>query len=252
VTESQKIPWKRLTAEGVAIVVSILLAFWIDAWWEDREQQQQLIGNLQALEVEIENNLIEINHSLDAIAGYFEKMDNVFETLAAQDPTALTDDFLIEVGESYLIELIDMTISAFDVVVSAENLRLIESAELRSSLIDARKAILQIGLNERVVWDEYAEKQGPFLARKGLINEMGWPERQEAEFKTGILRPLPSLPFDRDTSALLSSEYWFLYEHWRITYFDFVVAVTRARIVQEEALELLREELALLTGAPPG
>lgn len=30
-TNSEKIPWKRLTAEAVAIVVSILLAFSIDA-----------------------------------------------------------------------------------------------------------------------------------------------------------------------------------------------------------------------------
>ena len=37
--KSQDVPWKRLTAEGMAIIVSILLAFGIDAWWEDRQQQ---------------------------------------------------------------------------------------------------------------------------------------------------------------------------------------------------------------------
>jgi len=30
-TETQKMPWKQLAAEVAAIVVSILLAFWIDA-----------------------------------------------------------------------------------------------------------------------------------------------------------------------------------------------------------------------------
>jgi hypothetical protein len=33
----QPIPWTRLIAEGLAIVVSILLAFAIDAWWEQRQ-----------------------------------------------------------------------------------------------------------------------------------------------------------------------------------------------------------------------
>ena len=250
-TSPEKIPWKRLTAEGAAIVISILLAFWIDAWWEEREQQQQLIGNLQALEAEIENNQREFSYSLDQIAKVFEKMDRVFESLAELEPTAITDDLLTDVGQSYFIQFIDVTLGAYDVVVSEENLRLIANAELRSRLFEARKAIQQIAVNEQVLWDEYTEQQGPFLARKGLVNKMGWPERQEAQVQSGFLRPLPSPTFARDTSALLTSEFWFLYEHWRITYFDFVAAVIRARDAQERALELLREELALLTGASP-
>lgn len=39
-SEQQALRWKRLFAEGVAIVLSILLAFAIDAWWEDRNDQQ--------------------------------------------------------------------------------------------------------------------------------------------------------------------------------------------------------------------
>ena len=35
-TETKTIPWKRLTVEAAAIVVSILLAFGIDAWWDAR------------------------------------------------------------------------------------------------------------------------------------------------------------------------------------------------------------------------
>jgi hypothetical protein len=51
-TESPSIPWGRLTAEATAIVISILLAFSIDAWWDDRkdiaEERELLLG----LEVE--------------------------------------------------------------------------------------------------------------------------------------------------------------------------------------------------------
>jgi hypothetical protein len=42
------IPWGQLTVEGIAIIVSILQAFWIDAWWDDRqnvdEEREILIG----------------------------------------------------------------------------------------------------------------------------------------------------------------------------------------------------------------
>lgn len=60
VTETQPLPWKRLFAEAAAIVVSILLAFAIDAWWEDRSDRQAerlLLQRLQADFVEIRSAL---------------------------------------------------------------------------------------------------------------------------------------------------------------------------------------------------
>jgi hypothetical protein len=34
----REIPWPRIAVEGVAIVASILFAFAIDTWWDDRQQ----------------------------------------------------------------------------------------------------------------------------------------------------------------------------------------------------------------------
>jgi hypothetical protein len=45
----REIPWLRILAEGTIIVVSILLAFWIDTWWEtnkEREFRQTLLSSL--------------------------------------------------------------------------------------------------------------------------------------------------------------------------------------------------------------
>lgn len=47
--EAQTIPWKRISVEAAAIVVSILLAFAIDASWEERqsnERRQELTRGL--------------------------------------------------------------------------------------------------------------------------------------------------------------------------------------------------------------
>ena len=52
----REIPWPRILAEGTAIVVSILLAFWIQAWWEGRQleiQEQELLAQIR---VEFEAN----------------------------------------------------------------------------------------------------------------------------------------------------------------------------------------------------
>ena len=42
-------PWPRILAEGTAIVVSILLAFWIQAWWEGRQEESDERVVLQSL-----------------------------------------------------------------------------------------------------------------------------------------------------------------------------------------------------------
>ena len=48
-SEAQTVPWKRISIEAVAIVVSILIAFAIDASWEERQsntRRQELIRGL--------------------------------------------------------------------------------------------------------------------------------------------------------------------------------------------------------------
>lgn len=50
-SNSQSIPWKRISVEAAAIVASILLAFAIDAWWQDRQtkiEEQQVLAGLRA------------------------------------------------------------------------------------------------------------------------------------------------------------------------------------------------------------
>ena len=66
-TASHTLPWQRLLAEAAAIVLSILLAFAIDAWWDtrsDRQAEQLLLQRLKADFTEIRSAilLIEAEH----------------------------------------------------------------------------------------------------------------------------------------------------------------------------------------------
>ena len=55
-----------LLLEGVAIVVSILMAFWIDAWWEGRKDQHEEQELLVGLEIEI----VDLRDRLDGYANF--------------------------------------------------------------------------------------------------------------------------------------------------------------------------------------
>ena len=48
-TKASQIPWAKVAIEAAAIVGSILLAFAIDAWWEDSQSEQQEAQILEAL-----------------------------------------------------------------------------------------------------------------------------------------------------------------------------------------------------------
>jgi hypothetical protein len=60
-TETQKIPWKRIGIEASAIVASILLAFAIDAWWEERQDRKMERDDLERLHAEFIWNRDRVN-----------------------------------------------------------------------------------------------------------------------------------------------------------------------------------------------
>jgi len=53
---SSRIPWLKLAAEGVLIVLSILAAFGIDAWWAGRQEARDLRTALAALTTGLEES----------------------------------------------------------------------------------------------------------------------------------------------------------------------------------------------------
>lgn len=53
----KRIPWQRISVEAAAIVVSILLAFGIDAWWESERERDLAASYVDRLRSDIEHDL---------------------------------------------------------------------------------------------------------------------------------------------------------------------------------------------------
>ena len=71
---SRQLPWLRITAEGIAIVVSILLAFGIQALWEERQERTREEALISGLLTEFHRNSQQLdarvfNHGRLASAG---------------------------------------------------------------------------------------------------------------------------------------------------------------------------------------
>lgn len=78
-TLNQSIPWPRIVAEGSIIVVSILLAFWIDAWWSERQTRAEESEAISQLVADFRTNA----ERLKIIRGVHEAaLDAAYEILA--------------------------------------------------------------------------------------------------------------------------------------------------------------------------
>jgi len=127
------IQWKRLSVEAMAIVASILLAFTIDAWWEnriERQVEQEVLANLL---VEFEQTRVELDRTLD---GLTESQDAAKKLMAFAGKDLSADDNAVI--NQLIIELYFFTFDppsgALESLIGAGQLNLILNAELRMQL----------------------------------------------------------------------------------------------------------------------
>jgi len=92
---ARQVPWARILAEGLAIVVSILLAFGIQAWWEnrqDRSLEQQYLGRLSA---DLELGRAQLESQLERLGNAYEAA-RALPSILDGSAEPLTDDSLVQ------------------------------------------------------------------------------------------------------------------------------------------------------------
>jgi len=177
--ELQQIPWRRLTAEASAIVLSILLAFAIDAWWDDRRERQAeliLFERLQADFREIESMLrvVEEDHA------FTQRACIRLLELKVGDTVPATPEFDAMVAKVFLASRTfnpgTGAVQAFlgsDAAQHIRNQRLADRLLKWSGLVEElqeEEASLQKGVSER--WSPYLGSRvglGPYLASFGEV-----------------------------------------------------------------------------------
>lgn len=134
VTNVQDIPWNRIAVEAAAIVMSILLAFAIDAWWDNRQDRAEEQRILVSLKAEFEQNLelIDIEFSYRHAV-----VDSILKILdASVAPTTIEPEILDGlIGDLAWWQNIKYSRGAIDGLLQSGRLSLIENEELRRVLV---------------------------------------------------------------------------------------------------------------------
>jgi hypothetical protein len=134
-TDTQNIPWKRISVEAAAIVASILLAFAIDAWWEERSDRIRLAGAIDNIVAEVRDAREEIENAVERNTFRIDRIRH-FLSLQADELLTLPEDSLLSFrGVTDTPSPFDTSGYALQGLLASGSLEIIADEELRNALI---------------------------------------------------------------------------------------------------------------------
>ncbi len=142
-----RIPWLRVGVEGAAIVLSILLAFAIDAWWTEqqtRAEEQEVLRGLRSDFAASKDGLQTVIGILDAGAERFQRFEQATHAELAQTPSDSVELVVVSLAVSLTYDPVS---SALEALINDGRLGLIRDGDLRESLATWRRALEDIEEN---------------------------------------------------------------------------------------------------------
>ena len=130
---ASSLPWRRLVAESVAVIASILIAFAIDAAWDARQEKQELRQLLEGLRSELVENQTRARQGIADAAQAMERL-----TRFRSDSTDVTGMSGGSYVELYLPLVrgwdVALQTGSLDATISSGKLSLIPDPVTRASL----------------------------------------------------------------------------------------------------------------------
>lgn len=207
-TRLHNIPWLRICAESVAIVVSILFAFAIDAWWGasiERDREQRILhAVLDDLDQTKANLLDGINFNF-AVHGSNLKLLRV---LTSNDGAVSQEEFdRLLLDMSWWDSEYPFSAGSVNSVIASGDLALIRNQEIRRFIADWPTRVTLIEKNRHqdfiFFWDLWA----PFLRKNGLVPQLSEIDAPSPG-RPGIMNPVAGLAVTdwKTMSSIIASE----------------------------------------------
>ena len=153
------IPWRRIVAEGTVIVVSILFALAVDAWWNARQARSEEATRLAAVRVELREARIGFVTHLEELANDDSLAVQILrEVRQYSGNAALLDSLMFVLGPftEYAPPL-----AAYDDATSPGGLSLISSDTTRRMLSRYRGLVESDLLEQRIAREHFDRQMAP-------------------------------------------------------------------------------------------
>jgi hypothetical protein len=139
----------KLALEGLVVVMSILIAFVLDAWWDGRQLHGEMRQELGSVAREVAENRAAVEFEIGAlqrIIGGSEAMVSSLEAAPAGRPVAVPDTLAWFVA--FWSPSLDLSFGALDALVASGRLAQIEDADLRLGLAGLKGKVLDAVADE--------------------------------------------------------------------------------------------------------
>ncbi len=241
-TEPQIIHWKRLSVEAAAIVASILLAFAIDALWDEHKDRQFEQETLVGLEVEYENHRGAIGGQIEMHKKLLRAVGNLMKGCQSGSYTAAdmsVDDAIWWLG---IPVTTDLGSGVRDSLISAGRIEILSNRELRYALSEWDSVLDEVIDGQLFSRDLVRESFIPLLARKGIAVAHGMHDKGLYPWPV-TTRPISSFAdmqaqlFADDTFCTMLDFRYGMMSHTLVEYENLMQAIV-------DILALIRDSLA--------
>jgi hypothetical protein len=148
-SQTQNIPWKRISVEATAIVASILLAFAIDAWWQNRQvrvdEQEVLVG----LKAEFAANRETLARHLAGYSRSIQSLEDFVALVEGGQSTNAKPTVLAVLAVMHRPGTTDLGNGTLNALISSGRVEILASRKLRT-LLTAWSGVID------EVWDDQA------------------------------------------------------------------------------------------------
>ena len=231
----KELRWRSALLEGFAVLVAILLAFGIDAWWDIRSERAEARAYIEAMRTELIANRETLREELDVLRGWMAESEQFLNTVVAPDASPSYDEVRKMVWETGPYRTTPLARAALDDLISSGGFQVIESAELRRVLADYERSLDRDAGEQQDIREFFNRFVLPYHVSQGSYTEFDWEEYAEIQESPVVF------PFD--VEAFVGNR----------TYANLLIArileYANLRDAHRDVLEKIDQALALVDGA---
>jgi hypothetical protein len=190
--------WKRALTESAVVVASILLAFAIDAWWQEREARDLEVLAIAGIRSDFESHIAEIDTSLVRNRTREAAADSLLQIVGpeavAQDPERI----LRHMGHAAFLATVSFQGGSLATLTNTSGLASIRNPDLRLALSDWLQALEFNEVMNTWAYDETARYSALLDDRVplgDLDRAAGYPQIPPSRFQAEFTPLLRSVAF---------------------------------------------------------
>ena len=178
---NQELKWRSAVLDGFAVLVAILLAFAIDAWWDLRIQDEEARAYLEALETELIENRKIIDRDLETLRNWVAESRTFLEDVVSPKAEPSYEQVGRMVWETGPEQTTPLLRAAVDDLKSSGGLQAIRSAELRRAIAEYVRELDRDASELDDLRNNFREYVLQYHIQYGSFTEFDWEEYAEVD-----------------------------------------------------------------------